>query len=87
MTEQEHTAHYTAVKGHKIFGADGRDSENCRCVLGSRVHLRAGEEPSLQQHQDKCREGVINTAAVNLPACGKEPAPKPGAAGEAKLLR
>lgn len=71
------TAHYTAVKGHKIFEEDGRDSETCRCVLGSQVHLRSGEAPSLQQHQDKCRESRINTAAVNLPGCGKEPAPKP----------
>lgn len=68
------TAHYTAVKSHKLFGADGRDSETCRCMLGSQVHLRAGEAPSLQQHQDKCRESIINTAAVNLPGCGKEPA-------------
>lgn len=71
------TAHYTGVKDHKIFGANGRDSETCRCVRGSRVHLRAGEAPSLHQHQDKCRESIINTAAMNLLGCGKEPAPKP----------
>lgn len=74
----------TAVQSHKIFGVDGRDSESCRCVLGSRVHLRAGEATSLQQQQDKRRESeraeLTPPLRMNLTgAGGSRPRSRPAA--------